>query len=453
MKKCIYLLAIVMMAVLNQSCEPNLHIDGTVYGVVTDAATGEPILGCQIYLSRIIPECGTGVKRILPGGCVTPPGSYKPHDEEPAAPMMQTTDEEGRYKFNFVSAGEYIVYALADGYVMAEKMIDLRAETVGDVEDQAIVEVNFALEKVEEEPTQQNDVLINLAELGDSLYTICSVINSNAASSFYSVKESLDTIHQIMTRKGFVRFYEEANTSPKFQGGMLFYANGIQPNSSWFDEDMTSEISQLQENACILAIMYEKDVTNPMLIGLEAAYILPVTPEEDYMTLSKNLYDYYAATHPFQVGTNNQEEVQCYIWCADVTIGTDVLRFNDSDVLFASALQAGVMSPEEYEYEMSMAREDGWRKDFLELIEQPNFEVFEAIEGNHAEKGYSIAELVREKDYWSIFKCQGTMIVEGYWAGYELEYEPPMDIKTRIKRDITNKRKRILKSSKGSSTN
>ena len=97
MKKCIYLLAIVMMAVLNQSCEPNLHIDGTVYGVVTDAATGEPILGCQIYLSRIIPECGTGVKRILPGGCVTPPGSYKPHDEEPAAPMMQTTDEEGRY--------------------------------------------------------------------------------------------------------------------------------------------------------------------------------------------------------------------------------------------------------------------------------------------------------------------------------------------------------------------
>ena len=171
------------------------------------------------------------------------------------------------------------------------------------------------------------------------------------------------------------------------------------------------------------------------------------------MTLSKNLYDYYAATHPFQVGTNNQDVVQCYTWYADVTIGTDGLWFNDYDVLFASALQAGVMSPEEYEYEMSMAREDGWRKDFLELIEQPNLEVFEAIEGNHAEKGYSIAELVREKDYWSIFKCQGTMIVEGYWAGYELEYEPPMDIKTRIKRDITNKRKRILKPSKGSSTN
>ena len=135
------------------------------------------------------------------------------------------------------------------------------------------------------------------------------------------------------------------------------------------------------------------------------------------------------------------------------TVNGEELSFNDYDVLFASALQAGVMSPEEYEYEMSMAREDGWRKDFLELIEQPNLEVFEAIEGNHAEKGYSIAELVREKDYWSIFKCQGTMIVEGYWAGYELEYEPPMDIKTRIKRDITNKRKRILKPSKGSSTN
>ena len=439
MKKCIYLLAIVMMAVLNQSCEPNLHIDGTVYGVVTDAATGEPILGCQIYLSRIIPECGTGVKRILPGGCVTPPGSYKPHDEEPAAPMVRTTDEEGRYKFNFVSAGEYIVYALADGYVVAEKMIDLRAETVGDVEDQAIVEVNFALEKVEEEPTQQNDVLINLAELGDSLYTICSVINANAASSFYSVKESLDTIHQIMTRKGFVRFYEEANTSPKFQGGMLFYANGIQPNSSWFDEDMTSEISQLQENACVVAIMYEKDVTNPMLIGLEAAYILPVTPEEDYMTLSKNLYDYYAATHPFQVGTNNQDVVQCYTWYADVTIGTDGLWFNDYDVLFASALQAGVMSPEEYEYEMSMAREDGWRKDFLEQIDQPYLEVWEQIEAVHADKGCSLAGLYLEKDYSSFFECHGARVVAGDWYGFEKEPEGPMTIQKRTKGERTNK--------------
>ena len=129
-----------------------------------------------------------------------------------------------------------------------------------------------------------------------------------------------------------------------------------------------------------------------------------------------------------------------------VVISIHQNSFSDSTIKGAQAFY-------QEEYEMSMAREDGWRKDFLELIEQPNLEVFEAIEGNHAEKGYSIAELVREKDYWSIFKCQGTMIVEGYWAGYELEYEPPMDIKTRIKRDITNKRKRILKPSKGSSTN
>lgn len=439
MKKCIYLLAIVMMAVLNQSCEPNLHIDGTVYGVVTDAATGEPILGCQIYLSRIIPECGTGVKRILPGGCVTPPGSYKPHDEELAAPMVRTTDEEGRYKFNFVSAGEYIVYALADGYVVAEKMIGLRAETVGDVEDQAIVEVNFALEKVEEEPTQQNHVLINLAELGDSLYTICSVINANAASSFYSVKESLDTIHQIMRSKGFVIFYEENESSSDYQQGTLFYSNGIQVNSTWFEEDMTNEISQIQENACVLAITYYKDGSSPMFFELAAAYILPVSPGRDYMILSTNLYDYYAATHPFQVGANNQEVAQFFTWHADVAIDSKELSFNDYDVLFAAALQAGVMSQEEYEVELSMARADGWHKGFLEQIDQPYLEVWEKIEAVHADKGCSLAGLYIEKDYSSFFECHGARVVAGDWYGFEKEPEGPMTIQKRTKGERTNK--------------
>jgi hypothetical protein len=44
-----------------------------------------------------------------------------------------------------------MIAAVADGYKVAEKMINLRAETVGDVEGQAIIEVNFALEKAEEE--------------------------------------------------------------------------------------------------------------------------------------------------------------------------------------------------------------------------------------------------------------------------------------------------------------
>ena len=360
-----------MMAVLNQSCEPNLHIDGTIYGVVTDAATGKPIEGCVIYLPHDIPECGVGAKRILSGGC------YDLYDVEPQKNRAQITDEEGRFRFNFVPVGEYMIAAVADGYNEAEKMINLRAETIEDGEDQAIIEVNFALEKAEEEPVQQSDVLINLAELGDSLYTICSAINSNAASLFYSVKESLDTIHQIMRSKGYVKFYEEKESSSDYRQGTLFYSNGVQVNSTWFEEDMTNEISQIQENACVLAITYYKDGSSPMFFELAAAYILPVSPGRDYMILSTNLYHYYAETHPFQVGANNQEVAQFFTWHADVAIDSKELSFNDSDVLFAAALQAGVMSQEEYEVELSMARADGWHKDFLEQIDQPYLEVWE----------------------------------------------------------------------------
>ena len=434
MKKCIYLLAIMMMAVLNQSCEPNLHIDGTIYGVVTDAATGEPIEGCVIYLPHDIPECGVGAKRILPGGC------YDMYDVEPQKNRAQITDEEGRFRFNFVPVGEYMIAAVADGYKVAEKMINLRAETTGDGEGQAIIEVNFALEKAEEEPAQENDVLINLAELGDNLYTISAAINANAASLFYSVKESLDTIHQIMRSKGFVIFYEEKESSSDYRQGTLFYSNGIQINSSWFDEDMTNEISQLQENACVLAITYYKDESYPLFFELEAAYILPNTPERDYLTLSTNLYDYYAKTHSFLVSTTNQKEPsQFFTWWGDVSIGSEELSFNDYDVLFATALQAGVMSQEEYEVELSMARADGWRKDFLEQIDQPYLEVWEQIEALHAENGWNVAGFELENDYSLFFDCQGIRVVEGYWYGYEKELEAPMTIQKRSKCERTNK--------------
>ena len=434
MKKCIYLLAIMMMAVLNQSCEPNLHIDGTIYGVVTDAATGEPIEGCVIYLPHDIPECGVGAKRILPGGC------YDQYDVEPQKNRAQITDEEGRFRFNFVPVGEYMIAAVADGYKVAEKIINLRAETTGDGEGQAIIEVNFALEKAEEEPAQENDVLINLAELGDNLYTISAAINANAASLFYSVKESLDTIHQIMRSKGFVIFYEEKESSSDYRQGTLFYSNGIQINSSWFDEDMTNEISQLQENACVLAITYYKDESYPLFFELEAAYILPNTPERDYLTLSTNLYDYYAKTHSFLVSTTNQKEPsQFFTWWGDVSIGSEELSFNDYDVLFATALQAGVMSQEEYEVELSMARADGWRKDFLEQIDQPYLEVWEQIEALHAENGWNVAGFELENDYSLFFDCQGIRVVEGYWYGYEKELEAPMTIQKRTKCERTNK--------------
>lgn len=436
MKKLVFLLTIMMVALFNQSCKPNLEIDGTVYGIVTDAHTGEPIVGCKVYLCRVIPECG--VKRILPGGC------YDTQDESPAEPMMRTTDEEGNFKFNFVPAGEYTIFAVADQYGQAGKDIQVCQEIVDNQATDAIVEVNFALEKVENDYTQPNDVLINLPQLGDSLYTICSEINANVASLFYSVKESLDTIQQIMKRRGFVKFYEEKESSSDYRQGTLFYSNGIQLNSTWFEEDKTNEISQLQENACVVAITYYKDGSSPMVFELSVAYILPLAPERDYMTLTKNFYDYYATTHPFQVGTNNQEVAQFFTWEADVVVDSEELSFSDYDVLFASALQAGIMSQEEYENEISMVRADGWHKDFLEQIEQPYLEVWEQIEALHAEKGYSVAGLFREKDYSSFFECQGTMVVEGYWYGFEKEQEGPMIIQKRTKRERTSKTHSLL---------
>ena len=336
MKKCIYLLAIMMMAVLNQSCEP-------------------------VGMSNVIDkENQDNVLR----DTITPPNN--PMDEKP----------------------------------------------------------------IEPDSSQNHTVLINLAELGDSLYAI----GLNAA------EVSIAEIENIMARKGYVKFYEDKENDADYYQGDLVFSIGVPIDSTWFGNDMTAEISQLQENACVLAITYYKDGSSPMFFELNAAYILPLNPEANYLTLSKNFYDYYAKTHSFLVSTTNQKEPsQFFTWWGDVSIGSEELLFNDYDVLFAAALQAGVMSPEEYEIEMSMARADGWRKEFLEQIDQPYLEVWEQIEAVHAEKGYSGAGLMREDEYMMYFECNTGIIAEGYWYGYEKELDDPMTIQKRTKRERTNK--------------
>ena len=334
MKKCIYLLAIMMMAILNQSCEP-------------------------VGMSNVIDkENQDNVLR----DTITPPNN--PMDEKP----------------------------------------------------------------IEPDSSQNHTVLINLAELGDSL----NAIAANAA------EVSIAEIEAIMARRGYVKFHENKDNDADYYQGDLVFSIGVPIDSTWFGNDMTAEISQLQENACVLAITYYKDGSSPMLFEVEAAYILPVSPEKDYLTLSKDLYDYYAATHPFQVGTNNQEVAQCYTWWGDVVTDSEDLSFNDFDVLFAAALQAGVMSQEEYEVELSMARADGWHKDFLQQIEQPYLEVGEQIEALHAENGWNVAGFELENDYSLFFDCQGIRVVEGYWYGYENAPAAPMTIQKRTKRERTN---------------
>ena len=106
MKKLMYVLAIVVMAVLVQSCEePNLDQRTYVSGVVRDASTGEPIVGAEVYLSRHTPA-----ERIAPRAA------------EPVGPCMSLTDSLGKYEFTHLYFGTYNISAVADGYLPSDNI-------------------------------------------------------------------------------------------------------------------------------------------------------------------------------------------------------------------------------------------------------------------------------------------------------------------------------------------
>ena len=101
-----YVLAIVVMAVLVQSCEePNLDQRTYVSGVVRDASTGEPIVGAEVYLSR-----------------QTPAERIAPRAAEPVGPSMTLTDSLGKYEFTHLYFGTYNIRALAGGFVPSDNI-------------------------------------------------------------------------------------------------------------------------------------------------------------------------------------------------------------------------------------------------------------------------------------------------------------------------------------------
>ena len=119
-----YVLAIVVLAVLVQSCDPVPNLDqkyGAVTGVVTDATTGEPIVGCEVYLSRYTPA-----ERIAPRDFVL-------------------TDSEGYYEFAHVHFGKYNVAAIAEGYEPSDNVVIV----LTDDNDDDWLEVDFQLVKEE----------------------------------------------------------------------------------------------------------------------------------------------------------------------------------------------------------------------------------------------------------------------------------------------------------------
>ena len=130
MKKLMYFFAIAIMAVLAQSCEPvpNLDERGAVTGIVTDATTGEPIAGCEVYLSRY-----TSAERVAP------------RDFVPVGPSMVLTDGAGYYEFAHVHLGKYNISAVADGYVPSDNVEILLTSD----NDNDWLEVDFQLVKEE----------------------------------------------------------------------------------------------------------------------------------------------------------------------------------------------------------------------------------------------------------------------------------------------------------------
>ena len=106
MKKLMYVLAIVVMAVLVHSCEePNLDQRTYVSGVVRDVSTGEPIVGAEVYLSR-----------------QTPAERIAPRAAEPVGPSMTLTDSLGKYEFTHLYFGTYNISAVTDGYLPSDNI-------------------------------------------------------------------------------------------------------------------------------------------------------------------------------------------------------------------------------------------------------------------------------------------------------------------------------------------
>ena len=102
-----YVLAIVVMAVLVQSCEePNLDQRTYVSGVVRDASTGEPIVGAEVYLSPHTPAERMAARDVY----------------VPAKPISTPTDSLGKYEFTHLYFGTYNISAVADGYLPSDNI-------------------------------------------------------------------------------------------------------------------------------------------------------------------------------------------------------------------------------------------------------------------------------------------------------------------------------------------
>ena len=256
------------------------------------------------------------------------------------------------------------------------------------------------------EPTTlgKKNVLINLADLGDE-------ING----------KSIEAIEDIISRKGFTKCYEWSRSIEDDFNGTYVYANGIQIDSTWFEDDVTSKINLQEDNACILVVDYSK-YNEEIQIVLNACYILPNDPVKDYKTLSNNLYRYNSTNYSFKSSTEEPEElVRGYMWYGEIDTNSANLYYSNDDEFYQFALQAGWMTQEEYNEEMADFGYE-FRKEFVEQLNQPFLSVYEECEAaDITQNKFMYAGLLLSEGSDSFIKADGVMMVEGYWVGYEPE--------------------------------
>lgn len=256
------------------------------------------------------------------------------------------------------------------------------------------------------EPTTlgKKNVLINLAELGENIDG-----------------KSMEEIERIISRKGFTRFYEWSYENRDYFNGMYVYSNGIQLDSTCFEKDMTSQLSLLEDNACVLLVDYfkEKDQT---WVELAACYIFPNNLTKDYKTLSNNLYRYCSTNYSFKASTETPKELaRGYMWSGDIYTDSTYRYYANNDELYQFALQAGWMTQEEYNEKMAGIGY-GFRVDFVEQLDQPLFEVYEEFEAvDFTQNKFMYAGLLLSEGSDAFFEIDGVMTAECYWVGHEPE--------------------------------
>lgn len=256
------------------------------------------------------------------------------------------------------------------------------------------------------EPTTlgKKNVLINLAELGENIDG-----------------KSMEEIETILSRKGFTRFYEWSYENRDYFNGMYVYSNGIQLDSTCFEKDMTSQLSLLEDNACVLLVDYfkEKDQT---WVELAACYIFPNNLTKDYKTLSNNLYRYCSTNYSFKASTETPKELaRGYMWSGDIYIDSEYNYYSSKDDEYNFALQSGWITQEEYNEEMAGIGY-GFRVDFVEQLNQPFDEVYEEFEAvDFTQNKFMYAGLLLSEGSDSFFEADGVMTAECYWVGHEPE--------------------------------